>query len=116
MSNVIIHQVNGQSFVIPEANLENTRRLLGSQIASIEYENQNLESILTESINEELVVEIIDDTPQTDKKGATLEELKNSDKDVLRELADKIAEDKGIAKANHRSGVDKLAEYIVNNR
>ena len=112
MSSVIIHKKGGGSFEIPEANLENTRRLLGATIESVEYKDKaKLEKGFIESLGvDEVVVEVIEN--HTEKKGLTMADLLNTDKDVLREMADRVSEDKGIAKANGRAGIEKLAEYI----
>ena len=123
MSTLIIHKQNGQTFEIPEENLANTRRLLGAEIVHVERKGES--ENLVESISEELVVEItgkndegnvetVTEKIQTNKP--TLKELETTDKDVLRSIADKLSEEKTIAKANHRAGVKKLAEYIFDNQ
>ena len=107
MNNVIIHFIDGGTTIIPESNIENTRRLLGSKIANIEFEDQtrNKEALI-EAIDKDLIIEVV-------SNGAlTMEDLLNTDKDVLRAMADKLSEEKAIAKANGRAGIEKLAEYI----
>ena len=138
MSKVTIHLKGGGSYETTEGNLENTKRLLGDKVAGVEFSDQNKqEEDLTEAITEELVVEVIEDDEKGEKgvevvkeviveegevieegevRLPTLEELKSSDKDVLKKMAAELADKKGITKVNARAGVDKLADYIFENQ
>jgi len=121
MSKVIIHLQGGKSYETTDLNVENTRRLLGSQVVGVEFaDKENQQQDLTEAIDDELIVEVIEEEEEEEvieeTTKLTLEELKNSDKDVLRKLADEIAASKEITKCNGRSGVEKLAQYIFDNQ
>jgi len=118
MAKVIIHLIGGGSYETTDANLPNTQRLMAGKISGIEYENGNQN--LADAIDDELVVEEITNNPESDvddeTRNPTLDELKGTDKDVLKKMADDLAEAQGITKVNGRSGVDKLAEYIFKNQ
>ena len=119
MSTVIIHKVGGGSFEIPAGNLENTRRLLGDQIAHVEQKGESVN--LVNAIDENLILEITDtDTGEkttTEVSGKqTLEDLELKPIEELREMADNLSKEKAIAKANARSGIKKLALYCFNNQ
>jgi len=66
--------------------------------------------------SDELIVEVIENSDEKPVRNPTLAELEGTDKDVLKSLADKVAEKKGITKVNGRAGVKKLAEYINKNQ
>lgn len=117
MSTVILHFSGGRTSEIPESNLENTRRLLGGSIINVEYKDKS-SNPLVGYIDDELIVEVINDTVEVldSSKKISLEELKNSDKDVLRKLANSISEKNSTSKLDGRAGVDKLAKYIFDNQ
>ena len=127
MSKVIIHKKGGGTFETTEGNLASAQRLLAGQITGIERPGEKIEgNNLANAIDDELIVEVSgnDETPTGNPPGdnddpvrlPTKDELMNSDKDVLKKMADELAEKKGITKVNHRSGVEKLADYIVENQ
>lgn len=117
MSKVIVHLEGGRSYETTEHALPNIERMLVGQITGIERPGQDVGD-LTNSIDDKLVVEIdnvvIEEIVDSeDVRFPTLKELKSSDKDVLKQMANDIAERKGITKVNGRSGVEKLSEWIM---
>lgn len=112
MAKVIVHLKNGTSYETTDANLQNTKRLLGGQITGIEYGEKRMEeSYLTAALDDELIVE------EVSSNGVYVEEGLNllSD-DELREIASKIAVKKEISKPNARTGKDKLISFILTNQ
>ena len=114
MSEIKIIKTDGTTVSIPEANLENFRRLNGGSIKEVLYENtQSYEEILDEIENEDVVERIT--APIIEIHDLRKEELMSSDKDVLRKLADEIALRLKITKVHQASGVEKLADFIIKN-
>jgi len=114
MADVKILKTDNTFVTIPEENLENFRRLNGDSILEVLHENtQSLEEIMDTLDNEEVVVKIV--PPITDERKLRREELIHSDKDVLKKLANEIADRLKIDKLHHASGVEKLADFILEN-
>jgi len=117
MSNkVTIHLKGGGSYETTEIGLPNAQRLMAGKIAGIERDGDN-DLNLKSSIDESLVMEITENkTTVGVTELPTLDELLGTDKDVLKKMANDIAELKQITKVNGRSGVEKLAEWIFENQ
>jgi len=121
MSNkVTIHLKGGGSYETTEIGLPNAQRLMAGKIAGIEREGEN-DMDLKSSIDESLVMEITENETKVELKVEaigvpTMDELLGTDKDVLKKMANDIAELKQITKVNGRSGVEKLAEWIFENQ
>lgn len=128
MSKVIVHKKSGGTFETTEGNLANVQRLLAGNIASIERPEETQTQSLEDVVDDELVVDVTNNNSNDDDGNGdgnddnggsglpTEKELMASDKDVLKKLADELAEKKGITKVNHRSGKAKLTEYILANQ
>lgn len=113
MSDVKILKTDGQIVTIPEANLENFRRLNGHMIKEIINENpQSYEDIVEEIEAEDSPVEEI-----APKDNVRFDELMNSDKDVVIKLANEIGEKLEPQKTfNHRHGLKTIAQFIIDNQ
>ena len=114
MSDVKILKTDNTFVTIPEENLENFRRLNGDSILEVIRENnQSYEEILDTIDNEDVVVKIV--PPVNNDRKLRKEELMHSDKDVLKLLASELADKKGVKKLHHAAGVEKLADFIMEN-
>ena len=106
---------NGIPTEIPAANLDNFKRLNGANIREVILENQTYDEILEEIEDEESVVEEITDSNLSDRD-VRMNELMNSDKDVVRKLADEIAVKKEMKKVGHTAKQETLAKFILDNQ
>ena len=105
---------NGTIAEMPEQNKENFKRLNGARIKMEVIEDErSYEEILEEIEEEDVVVEEVNDT---DDRNVRMDELMNSDKDVLLKLANEYATKNGDKLFNGRNGKKTLAEYITKNQ
>lgn len=112
MAQIKILLKSGQMTEIPEGNLDNFKRLCGHMIEKVVPNGpiKSYEEILDDIENEDNIV-----TQISDDGSDRLQELLSTDRELLKTLAEEIANRKGIEKPKGNAGKEKLANFIFAN-